>query len=248
MRSIEIVSHCYSEQHPVFASLLTSQLSSLWLWPPEKCRVLVVICTTTSDKLTRAVGASFADLFAGGPVDVQVRLYEKSHLFRRAIARNFAAKMTTSDIVWFADADYLFGQGCLDNLAAYDITGLSYPRQVLIHKSHRAGDVEISRIVPGEVFEPDLTLFQPQRVKFAIGGLQIVPGAVAREKGYLDHSKWIKPVDPAKGFQDTREDKSYRAEFKAQSVGLNLPRLMRFRHSQSAFEDAEKRLAQTEGK
>ena len=38
MKTIEIVTHCYAEQHPVFAKLLTAQLSSLLLWPPEMQR------------------------------------------------------------------------------------------------------------------------------------------------------------------------------------------------------------------
>jgi hypothetical protein len=74
-----------------------------------------------------------------------------------------------------------------------------------------------------------------------------VDGNHAREHGYLDGTRWVKPVPEAKDFLDTREDRVYRGTFKG-STRLELPNLYRCRHSRSAFEPAENRLRQTAAK
>lgn len=250
MRSVELVCHCYAEKHDVFARLLTAQLSSLVLWPP-KCSVRVTVFTAPSDPAFEVVKSELGMALWSLPQPVRLMTFaaEKQLLFRRSILRNKAAKETTADIVWFADADYLFGEGCLDRLAERTFkTRLVFPSEYRVHRSHAIGDAEIERIKPGKLFTPDLTLFEPSRVGFAIGGLQIVSGDTAREFGYLNGDpKWQKPVDPALGFQDTKEDKHFRKAMGGSSP-INLPRLYRMRHSVSAFESAEKRLAQTAGK
>lgn len=250
MKTIEIVVHCYAEKHPVFAKLLTAQLSSLLLWPP-KCSVRMTVFTAADDPTWQVVQSDLVMKLWSLPLPVRVVTFaaDKSLLFRRSILRNKSAKESTADVVWFCDADYVFGEGCLDALADANLPArLCYPREYQVHRSHQIGDAEIERVIPGELFRPDPTLFEPSKVGFAIGGLQITTGDNARERGYLDGSeKWQRPVDPEKGFQDTKEDKAYRMEMGGSSP-ISLPNLYRLRHSQSAFQTAESRLAQTAGK
>ncbi len=242
MKTIEIVVHCYAEKIPDFAAMLTAQLSSLVLWTPKTCNVTLRVCAKSGDQLTDEAGFGFGPFLAENVFSDPLWL-DGTDIFRRAIGRNIAAKRSNADIVWFADADYLFGEGCLDALAASDFKGLAYPRDIMIHKSHAVGDAELARIKIGEQFEPDLTLFKPQRIKFAIGGLQIVDGDTARAGGYLDGTRWVKPTT-ATDFQDTREDRVFRGLF-PKSTALELPNLFRMRHSRSAFESADSRLKQT---
>lgn len=256
MRTLEFVVHCYSLEIPDFARLLTVQLSSLALWPPERCKLRVTVCSTPDDKQTIRVCREFDCLFNQKrlPIDVIMRMYRKGSLFRRGVGRNDAAKLTKADVVWFLDCDYAMGEGCLDALATATEAGLpatlAYPRNVHIQKSHALGDAMIARVVPGELFTPDPSEFKPRRERYAIGGLQIVSGETARRYGYCDGTKWAEPVSEQGGFRDTKEDKVFRRAMEAidGSAAIDLPNLYRLRHSRSAFESAEKRLAQTGGR
>lgn len=250
MKTLEIVCHCYSEKIPDFASMLTAQLSSIVRHPPSTGAVIVTVVTSGTDRITSEVASAFAyrsDSKHLPQVTIALMLLEPRLLFRRAIGRNMRARRTTADILWFADADYLCGPRTLDSILAVECDTLWHPKQVLIHASHEEGDKLIERIIPGEDVEGDLGRFVDHRVRYAIGGLQFVPGSVARSKGYLDQTRWTKPVDPAGGFMDTAEDRVYRGSFE-RSVAVEIPGLMRLRHSRSAFESAEHRLAQTAGK
>jgi sRNA-binding carbon storage regulator CsrA len=215
--------------------------------------VLVSACLCASPDIDGAafgVAAEFDKLFAAETDNVRLQIYagKREQVFRRSIMRNMAAKESKADILWMIDSDYLMLEGCLDALAASDFKGIAYPREVQIHRAHWLGDKEIARIKPGELFEPDLSLFETKKEKFAIGGLQIVDGDSARKYGYLDNTKWVQPVPDAQDFLDTKEDKAFR-NFMIETVGpstpLSLPNLFRFRHSESAFEPPENRLAQT---
>ncbi len=252
MRSLEIIVHCYAEQIPDFASMLTAQLSSIIRHPPSTGKVVVWVCTAISDRLTQEVVAAMGYKASMAPhLRFESFSSEKNFLFRRAIGRNIRARRTHADVVWFADADYIVSAGSLDAMLAIDFAALPlplvYPKQVFIQRSHARGDQAIATIIPGEDWILDTSAFDVKTEKFAIGGLQIVSGDTARRYGYLDDTKWVRPVDPALGFQDTKEDKAYRAALGG-SCGVEIPGLYRLRHSRSAFEPAEKRLAQTAGK
>jgi len=246
MRTLEIVVHCYAEQIPDFASMLTAQLSSIVHHPPRTGSVVVCVYTAISDRLTREVVASFGYKAESQrlPVMIAARPFEKNLLFRRAIGRNHAARRTAADVVWFADADYMVGPRTLDAMLAVDCDTLWYPKQVDIHVSHAEGDKFIERIIPGEIVEGEYGRFQAHRVKMAIGGVQFVSGAIARARGYLDQTKWTKAVDPTGGFRDTGEDRVYRGTFE-RSEAFDIPNMLRLRHSRSAFQDEETRLKQT---
>jgi hypothetical protein len=245
-KTVEIIVHCYAVAIPDFAKMLTAQLSSILQMPP-KCGVCVSVCTSAKDELTQHVVQQFSEAFHDAGDSVSAWLFDETRLFRRAIARNQCALATKADVVWFADADYLCGEGALDAMAKIDFQStLAFPRHVFIHRSHAMGDRELARIIPGEMFLPDLSIYEQRTEKFAIGGLQIVSGFTARTAGYLDRTKWVEPVK-ADRFLDTKEDKAFRAKC-GSSAAVDIPNLYRMRHSQSAFEDPAKRLAQTAGK
>ncbi len=234
MKSIEIVSTCWSKDMPQYARMLTAQLSSLVLWQPKSKVTMTVVCCPDDSETARAV-SGFRDKIP----DLRTIWLDPSLLLRRAIGRNIAFKTSVADICWACDCDSLFSEGCLDALAETDFTGLAFPSIVMFHRSHQLGDEDISRITPGELFKIDVSRFSP-------GGYMIVDGATAK-KGYLDGSRYTRPVDPANGFCDPREDIRYRKQF-GKSTALVLPNVLRFRHSASPWQAAEKRLAQTEGK
>lgn len=250
MKTLELVVHCFAEKIPDFASMLTAQLSSIIRHPPSTGSVLVNVVTSTTDRLTAEVVAAFAyraDSRQPTHVTIERMAIETTLLFRRAIGRNYCARRTAADVVWWGDCDYTCGPRSLDAILAVECDTLWHPKQVLIHASHEEGDKLIERIIPGEEVEGDFGRFVEHRVRYAIGGLQFVSGAIARSKGYLDQTRWTKPVDPAGGFRDTGEDRVYRGSFE-RSVAVDIPGLMRLRHSRSAFQSAEERLAQTAGK
>jgi hypothetical protein len=145
-------------------------------------------------------------------------------------------------VVWHADCDYAVGSGFADYLleARWPST-LVFPREVMIHESHAAGDLEISRIKPGRLHHLDAKPFKPQRVNVCIGGLQFVTGDVARQ-GYLDNTRWTAPLTKlGSGFRDTTEDKVYRGAVLG-ATPIETPRIFRLRHSRSAFQRPETRL------
>lgn len=247
MTTIELIVHAYAEKLDCFAKLLTMQLSSLAIWPCQRVHVIYSVCWTTSDAVVYETIHAMEQRLP----HVAFNLFpmNKEMLFRRAIGRNLLAKHSAADVVWFADCDYVFGEGCLDGLAdAYQAgfpSRLVFPKTLRIHKSHRIGDEVLQAVVPGELYMPDLGQFTDRREKFAIGGLQIVSGDTARNFGYCDGTSWIKPVSVEGGFRNTTEDRIYRALL-GESKPIEFPNLYRLRHSGSAFEDAAKRLAQTE--
>ena len=238
-RSIELVVHCFSTRHDCYAKMLTAQISSLIKWRP-KCDYNLMVCMNDGDDLTfTALRLAFAHGVSASayPLDLP-------HLFRRGIGRNNAAQTSKADIVWHCDCDLLFGEGCLDALAASDFTGLAFPRTQLVHRAHWIGDRDLTQIKLGQLWEPNPADFEPNKIKFASGGVIIVDGATAR-KGFMHGTKWTEPVDPARGFCDPREDIAYRKTFEGKSTVLDLPNLFRFRHSACPFQKPEDRLAQT---
>lgn len=245
MRSLEIVVHCYSEALPIYAKMLTAQLSSMILWPPNNCNVLVTVCGTPSDKLTFFVVNKFSERFTiRHPVAIRWLPFEKKSLFRRAIGRNAVFKETTADVVWAADCDYLCGEGALDAIANVDWEAirpheLVFPGHYLNCNSHAEGDAEIERITAGEVFTPYLAPYHRKRLRLGIGGLQIVPQRVAR-RGYLDATKWCQPRVDETPFPDTDDDARYRRTI-CSSVPIVVPELRRLRHTETSYEDAASR-------
>ncbi len=245
---IDIVSHCYAMKYEHYSAALDFQLSSFVFHPPKDCQVTATICYCPRDTLTQKV----IDWFSLH-TSLALRLIhlDPSRLGRRAIGRNLAAKGTQADIVWFADVDQVYDEGCLDRLAAMewaDDTVMIYPKDIKIHRNHAIGDVALNRArstwdgdhriaVEGEIgylIEVDKNDFIDKHYSTAIGGVQIIKGFFARAYGYLDnHPKWQKPTDGS--FAACKCDVAYRKFCKrlGKVVGVDLPGMYRLRHSQA---------------
>lgn len=235
--NIHIVSHCWAEKNKQFADALYYQLSSLAIHRPQ-CRAYVTVVCTKSDESVANVVNAFQDL-----VEVQQCFLSLENVGRRSIGRNYVAKCLSvdADIVWFADVDYFFGEGCLDALSGHtwpEEWVAVFPKTVLISSAHAMGDKALSlarcaqqqpSTIPIDVVPADYVL---KRYNQAIGGAQIVRGDIA-QLGYLPGQlKWQQPT--ASPFHDTREDVQYRKQLReyGEIVGIDLPNVFRLRHTE----------------
>lgn len=230
--SIEIVSHCWR-----YSRLLCYQLSSLLLRPPQRCAVVMSIFCTEEDEGTM----SALDFFETQPFPANISLKRcllpRELLMRREIGRNFAALATGSDWVWFTDCDYCFGEGTLDTLVTavpHVNENLFYPRQIMISKTHELGDCAIRRLTRGPAVVdicPDD--FMPHTFHRAIGGVQIVRGSVARERGYLRDSSLQRQT--SREWQRCIGDVRFRKSLGTSGAPLILPSVFRIRHSAKGY-------------
>lgn len=246
MKSLSIVVHMYAEAIPAYAKLFTAQLSSLCYYPPKNCEVDFQVWTAESDQLTRYVCEMFSATYAAKGIRAVIRrrTLQKKELFRRAIGRNISAKECTADVMWFADGDYCLYDGCLDYIANFDFDAIKpaemiFPTRYWNQISHAHGDAEIAEIIPGVMFLTDKRNYHKKRLKLGIGGLQIVPRAVAL-RGYLDNTKWTNPRIDETPFPDTDDDARFRHTLHS-SVPADIPNLFRLRHTASSYESAESR-------
>lgn len=246
VRSLNIVVHCYSEALSVYARMFSAQLSSLIYYPPKNCTVLFQVWTAETDTLTLAICKAFDDLYLDRRIRAGVcaRTLPKKELFRRAIGRNISAKECAADVMYFADGDYCYYDGCLDYIANFDFEAIKphemiFPRMYWNQETHAHGDQEISQIVPGELFLTDKRNYHKKRLKLGIGGLQILPRDVAL-RGYLDGTKWCKPRIDETPFPDTDDDARFRRTIHS-SIPADIPNLFRIRHSQNSYEPLESR-------
>jgi len=234
---LEIVSHCYH-----YSRLLTYQLSSLALHPVRSLDVRMTVFWTREDAETERVLEYFAPRL---PKSIEPHWWElpKEQLFRRAIGRNLAALGTSADWVWFCDCDLVFGEGSLDALEAAlrtETGPLVYPRRVWISASHGVGDKAIARVTQPCVIAVEPTEFVERHYSRAIGGVQIVPGDIARQKGYLGHVRRYQR--PADRFQPMTEDVRYRKVLGTAGEPIHVPNLFRINHSERGVLNPDLRL------
>jgi len=223
---IEIVSHCFR-----YWKSWSYQASALILFPP-RCKVKLTLCYTEADERSAEFVPFFQDQFkAVDTVDFSPMHLEPSRLFRRAIGRNIAAKLTEADLVLFTDADYIFRDGCLDALVERFSRDYVLACPSVVRKCpHSEGDRLIEAAsVPG-VRDIPVDKFEIARLRVAIGGFQCVTGETARKFGYLDgHRRFQRP---AIRWQRTFEDTRYRRAIKGgRGVPLDIPEVYRIRHS-----------------
>jgi len=237
-KSIEIVSHVWDapggEQYAQMARL---QFASLYSNRPSY-PVTYSLCYEPSNgsvlQAIQWIQAFFAREGTLHNLAVQTVAFPAEYLFRRAVGRNFCAKRTRADTVWFTDVDYYFGPGAID--AACELTTpdtqLVMPQQVQIHQDHQTGDDDLAaqRNVALPVIEREH--FLPRRIRVAIGGLQIVGGNTARRLGYLDGTKWVQAVDPEQGFRSCACDRAFRRHNQFETQRLPIPEVYRLRHTQ----------------
>lgn len=224
---LEIVSHCWK-----YSWLLTYQLSSLVLHPPQKLSVTMTVFHSPEDEATKRV----LNFFATQPVPGVTWNWwplPKERLFRRAIGRNEAALATAADWVWFTDCDQVFHRGCLDTLAELlpgEQATLVYPRQVGCSKLLASDDPLFQRISEHpEVVDIDVTRFEPVTHTRAVGALQIVPGYVARAAGYCKNIRYY--MEPLTHWHKCYEDRTYRWLLGTQGKPIDVPGLFRVEHA-----------------
>lgn len=228
---LEIVSHCWR-----YSRLLTYQLSSLALFPPQQTSVTLTVFFAPEDRRTLRVLEYFGGL---NRTNVVWRWWglERGQLLQRAVGRNLAARHTQADWVWFADCDMCFREDCLDRLPAAiaefpdpDGARLVHPRQVQVSRDHATGDACIARAgFQPRILDVDPDEFVGMRYRRAIGGAQIAPGALLRESGYCPGSRFQRPADR---WQPCRSDRVFRRQIGAQGTAIDLPHVYRIRHSQ----------------
>jgi hypothetical protein len=214
----------------IYAQHLKWQIASLI---NHRCllELRLVVCHCSEDEATTAIiGSMIAPVESAGRFVLDPMALPASSVLRRGIGRNIAALNAAEDVVYFLDCDYYFGPGCLDALAEQITpdTELACPDKVQVNVDHATGDKMVDDARDMLLPQVDPSLFMPMKRKKAIGGLQIVGGNVARERGYLKDSKWTKPVTPEKGWRKTSEDVAFRRGRKTTFVSL--PNLYWIRH------------------
>ena len=232
MKTIEIVTHCWR-----FSRVLNYQLGSLVLHSTAPADVLITVFYAPDDRPTLDVIDFFRDMLQLRPWPLH-----KSQLLRRAIGRNLAAESTSAGVVWFCDADYYFGPRCLATLPAVPMEeGMIYfPRQQLISKTHELGDQYARRPTTPGIYTIDPDDFQPEKIRKAIGGLQIVTGETARRHGYCRNCRVQREVTDGSGWAMTLGDQVYRGESAlncGRGTAIELPNLYRIRQSQQGVVD-----------
>ncbi len=236
---IEVVVHCFDQPEvPIYSKLLHYHLSGFALHPPKDCEVNVVVCCSAEDEAT--IGRINEYKKHEHPVRIYDCLMPLGILFRRAIGRDIVALDTEADLVVFTDCDYVWRGEAFDALANLYRAGqrtvgtwvnMVHPRIVNIHNRHSAGDMYIAvaraMTIPGEI---NLDDFIPRKEKRAWGGIQIMSGSYCRKHGYGCDPRWLKPVDPEKGFQSCRGDVSARRNAGG-STAIDIPGVYRLRHT-----------------
>lgn len=254
--SIEIVTHVWAGVLPHYAQVLRYHLTSP-LRHPVCCPVTFRICYTPDDDLVVRVLQEFEEYNQASYKILRMPL-ELELLGRRHYGRDLACQYTKADVVWIADADYYWGEGCLT--AAYNEWKARqtyacpppayYPRSCQISLDHTLGDKQISRATGG--LAPDLDPAEFTRHPFdrPIGGTFIVDGNYAREIGYLRGGKWLPPwKTKAPPFASTRCDVCFRGQAKRDGklVAVELPNLYRIRHSETTVCNSKWRLPEQLG-
>ena len=242
MKTIEIVSHCYAERLPHYAAALCYQLSGFILHPPRGCKAWVTVCYDPTDGRTSQVLDWFTrNCTSWDSRSVCCIKLPADKLGRRSIGRNFAAKDSRADLVWFADVDQVFHGECLDALAAMEwpeqegrVASMVFPRHLKISRDHATGNALTAKVLERPaVVDVDPAEFTDKTYNVAIGGVQIIRGVDARRYGYLDGDPyWQQPRTDGLPFKEFRDDLQFRkiCNRRGPIVGIELPGLYRIRH------------------
>jgi hypothetical protein len=236
---IEIVTHCYSSRFAQYVKLLGFQLSSLELHKPVDCDVRATVVTVQGDKPVLEMTGWFKE---NTSVDVNVLELDVDGMSKRSIGRNKAAFNSEADVIWFADADYVF-RGCLNHLARITWlkeTSIMHPSVVCISNDRIEGDKHTDQMEKPQLLDIDINTFHGLPQTKPIGGTSIIRGDFGRKYGYLGSKgleKWQTP-DPAGLFCNTPCDVRFR-QFcldKGRVQRVRLPGTYRLRHSEQGIE------------
>ncbi len=223
---LEIVSHCWQ-----YSWVLTYQLSSLVLHPPERVRLQMTVFYCPEDEPTHRV-LEFFGRQSHPNITWNWQPLRKELLFRRAIGRNQAALATRAHWIWFTDCDQVFHHGCLDSLVdvlARQDGPLVFPREVRCTELLGLDDPLFRAVADGpSLVDIDSRRFSPVIHTRAVGALQIVYGDVARDMGYCNSIKFYQ--EPLTHWQRTFEDRTFRWLLGTQGEPIDLPGLYRIEH------------------
>jgi len=241
--SVRIVTHIYAVDLPQYGVFLRAQLSSLIIHKSSKVDTYVTVCCTESDERSMEVLDEFQELLGD-----RLFIYKMTpeRLFRRSIGRNAEALSCVEDLIWFADADYVFGSNCFNTLLKgyHNVQHLNptmlWPKYVQKQLNHADGDVFWQKNIDtkGLLDIKENSFFQ-FRYRRPIGGVQIIPKAIANKHGYLNegHDKWQKPAGHY-GFGCFRDDP--KATSFAGKIGevLSVPvdNVFRLRHTKTSYQ------------
>lgn len=178
--------------------------------------------------------------------NLEVHTMSLPELLRRSIGRNIAALGSAADVLWFADCDYIFLNGCLATAHAACLESdqpMVHPDYVNINKTHDLGDKLIESLDLSDSLNNCSELLNPddfylRKEKKAIGGIQIVKGDWCREHGYLNDTKWMEPADPTKGWSFA-DDIAFRKAVGG-SKPVDILNLYRIRHTFSGRDHGTK--------
>ncbi len=225
---LQIVSHCWRYDH-----FLTYQLSSLVIHQSAGIDLTVTVYHSSEDDATCRVLDFFGDMNIPG-ITWDWQPLPREWLFRRSIGRNLAAKNSMADWVWFADADVVFGEGCLDALAKLlqgrddrlvfpkftHATDLLLEEDPILLRS-RAGPALLD--IPRQAFPNRLGPMDR-----AMGPYQITHGDLARACGYCESIRVYQK--PAGHWRKAYEDSAFRWLLGTGGVPLDLPGVHQIRH------------------
>ncbi|MGJ8669223.1 MAG: glycosyltransferase family 2 protein [Oceanococcus sp.] len=222
---IEIVSHCWGYSH-----MMAYQLSSLLQYTPQNVDITMTMYYCKEDADTVRVLEFFAQQEIAN-IRWNWQALEKQQLFRRAIGREQASRASKADWIWFADCDLIFGQGCLDGLAAVlqgadDV--LVFPGQEMISGLLADDHPMLAKDQEPRIkgIDPELFVLAPRAR--ATGAFQIVHGDVARAIGYCGQlAYFMQPVDH---WAKTYEDTAFRWLINNQGRAIEMQSLYRIRH------------------
>ncbi|MCA1733459.1 MAG: glycosyltransferase [Acidobacteria bacterium] len=225
--SLEVVSHCWQ-----YHFLLAYQLSSLVNHPPSGISVTMTVFYAHEDRATGELLEFFGGMAVPGVTWNWIAL-ERELLFRRAIGRNFAARNSSADWIWFTDCDVVFYEGCLDGLAQC-LEGkqdrLVFPRIERTTSLLDRLDPMLTATAEGpRLVEIDTSRFEPRPLGVAKGPMQITHGDVARAVGYCE----VLPVyhRPAERWRKAWEDRAFRWLLRSDGTPLDIPAVYRIRHA-----------------
>lgn len=223
--TVSIITHVYG---PFYITLLAEQLRSLARFRDATATVL--FWQEESHLIWEATD--------GIDAAVNWHALDWPELCNRIIGRNLAAKRSTADWVWFTDCDYLFGPGCLEAVDALNphAACMYYPKHAWRPRGdskHNANDGDYFDDWKGGE-DPFPHFVQLEKQKKAIGGIQIVPGDLARTYGYLDglvryHRPATAPV--MGGWHGDKKYRNWLADKTGLPImGVDIPGVYRIRH------------------
>ncbi len=224
--NIEIVSHCW-----LYGHMLVYQLSSLINYPPTNCQVTMTVFYCEEDTRTRELLNYFSGIQKAN-IRWNWQALPREQLFRRGIGRNYAARETQADWIWFTDCDLIFHKGCLDDLCQQ----LQNRRDALVFPKFERCTSLLTNEDPMLTVDPgNIQILDINTQKFtlnertrATGPLQITHGDIARHCGYCECLPLYQT--PANTWCKAREDRAFRWLLRTQGTALDIKGVYRIRH------------------